>query len=272
MKDNDMFGNRMKEYEGVESKRKFIPMLPVLARLDGKSFHNWTKGCKRPFDLEFINLMQEVTKFLVEETNAKIGYVQSDEISLVWYSDNYESEIWFNGRIQKMNSVLSSMCTAKFNQLIPSFLPSKKEKLAYFDCRVWQVPNLMEASNVFLWREQDCTKNAISMAAQSMFSHKSLQGLSGKQMQEKMFQEKGINFNDYPNCAKRGTFIQRKTIKSKLDKKEISSLPEKHKARQNPDIVIERSKIEILDMPKFGSVKNRVEVIFNGEEPVIETN
>lgn len=267
---NDEFGNRMKEFEGFEAKRMFLPMLPVVARLDGKSFHNWTKGCERPFDYNFINLMREVTKFLVEETNANMGYVQSDEITLTWYSNDYKSEIWFNGRIQKMTSVLASMCTAKFNQLVPNFLPKKSDKLAYFDCRVWQLPTLIEAANAFLWREQDCTKNAISMAAQSMFSHKSLQGLSGSEMQEKMFQEKGINFNDYPNFVKRGTFIQRKTFNNKLSPEEISSLPEKHEARKNPDFVFKRSKVVFLDVPKFSSVKNRVEVIFNGEEPQVE--
>ena len=267
---NDEFGERMKFFEGLEAKRMFLPMLPVCVRLDGKGFHNWTKGLEKPFDKNFINLMRDTTKWLVEQTNAVLGYVQSDEISLIYYSDKFESQIFFNGRIQKMTSVLASMCSVYFNSIVKNYLPSKVDKPAYFDCRVWQVPNKVEAVNNVLWRNQDCFKNAISMVAQSLFSHKSLQGMSGKQMQERMFQEKGINFNDFETSFKEGSFIQRKTIKTKLTPEELKELPDKHKARNNPDLVIERSKVVFLDLPKFGSIKNRVEVIFDGAEPIVD--
>jgi tRNA(His) guanylyltransferase len=79
----------------------------------------------------------------------------------------------------------------------------------HFDARVISLPTLEEATNMMLWREMDATKNAVSMAAHSMFSHKSLQNKSGPQMQERMFKEKGINFNDYPDFFKRGTFVKR---------------------------------------------------------------
>ena len=38
----------------------------------------------KPFDMEFVAVMREVCKDLVKQTNAKLGYVQSDEISLAW--------------------------------------------------------------------------------------------------------------------------------------------------------------------------------------------
>lgn len=60
------------------------------------------------------------------------------------------------------------------------------------------VPSKIEAVNAFIFRELDATKNAISMAAQSMFSHKELQHKNGKEMQEMMWQQRGVNFNDYP--------------------------------------------------------------------------
>ena len=122
----DQFGDRMNLLEGQESDRKFLPLLPICIRLDGKSFHKFTKELQRPFDLRMINLMQEVTKFLVAETGAKIGYTQSDEISLILYSDRYESQTFFNGRIQKLVSVICSMCTAKFNELRPQYISEKR--------------------------------------------------------------------------------------------------------------------------------------------------
>ena len=89
----DPLGDRMKDYEGRETKRRFLPLLPVCARLDGRAFHTWTKNLERPFDKRFVNLMRDVTSYLVQETNAVVGYTQSDEISLVFYSPDPKSQI-----------------------------------------------------------------------------------------------------------------------------------------------------------------------------------
>lgn len=263
---DDSFGDRMKQYEGIECARRFIPLLPVCARLDGKGFHNYTKNFKRPYDPDFSELMIDTTKYLVEETNAKIGYTQSDEISLVFYSDDYNSQIFFDGKIQKMISVLCSMATSYFNEnrnMIGCNL-----KPANFDCRVWQMPNLVEAANVFLWREQDATKNSISMAAHEFFSNKELHGKNGSEKQDMLFKQKGINWNNYPAFFKRGTFIQRYTTLRSFTTNEIEKLPAKHEARKNPNLKISRTEIRKLDMPPFNTVANRVEVIFNGKTPI----
>jgi tRNA(His) 5'-end guanylyltransferase len=213
------------------------------------------------------SLMVATTKELVEESGACIGYTQSDEISLVFYSPSYDSQVFFNGRKQKMVSVLAAMCSVTFNDLYRGHFGSDANSLALFDCRAWQVPSLVEAANALLWREQDATKNAISMAARHYYSHKSLHGKSGKEMQELLFQ-KGINFNDYPAFFKRGTFVRREVKVRKFSTKELCCLPEKHAARKNPDLMVERTDVVVMDMPKFSTVINRVSVVFSGEKPL----
>lgn len=47
-------------------------------------------------------------------------------------------------------------------------------------------------------------KNPLA-AGQAYFSHKQLEGLNSNQIQELLFQEKGINWNDYPTKFKRGS-------------------------------------------------------------------
>lgn len=266
---NDSFGDRMKFYEGVESDRKFIPMIPTLARLDGRAFHSFCRGLKKPYDERLQNLMTEVTKYLVEETNACIGYTQSDEISLVWLNGEFKEQIFFNGRIMKMTSILAAMTSAKFNSVLKEYIPEKAHLMPLFDCRVWQVPNKTEAANTFLWRENDATKNSISAAAQSCFSHKTLQGLNGSQMQELLFSEKGINWNDYPSEFKRGIWLQRKNFKVKFSDEEIENLPAKHVARKSPNLFFDRRRVEKINMPQFNKVRNREDVIFEGDEPII---
>lgn len=98
---NDDLGDRMKVYEMAEAGRKFMPLLPIVARLDGKGFSSFTKGLLRPYDERLSNLMVDCTKYLVSETNACCGYTQSDEITLAWYAPDYKSEIYFAGRISK---------------------------------------------------------------------------------------------------------------------------------------------------------------------------
>lgn len=262
------FGNRMKEYEKMETTRRFLPLFPICARIDGRCFSRFTKGLERPYDKRFIELMCQTTTYLVQETQANMGYTQSDEINLVWYSDEYKSQIFFDRRIQKMVSVLASMTTAYFNQNISEYLPEKQGQLAFFDCRVWQVPTLEEAANTLLWRELDATKNSISMATRAYYSHKAMYKKTGDEMQEMLWQ-KGINWNSYPSCFKRGTFIQKQKILRKFTGQEIEKLPIQHDARKNPDLEVERTEIRVVEMPPFAKVTNRIDVIFHGAEPVV---
>lgn len=263
--ENDKIGNRMKAYESQTTGIKMIPRIPVIARLDGKGFSKFTRGLKRPYDQRLSDLMVETTKYLVKETNANCGYTQSDEITLMWYVDSWESSIYFDGKLFKMISDLAAMCSVYFNRLLPQYLPEKADKMPRFDCRVFNVPTLDEAVNAFLWRELDATKNSISMAAQHYYSHKQLDGKNGSEKQEMLFQ-KGVNWNDYPAFFKRGTYIQRRRVLTKFTTDELSKLPIKHAARQNPDLEIERWAVDKVELPPLNKVTNRVDVIIWGKE------
>lgn len=78
-------GDRMRTYEGMETDRRFIPRLPIIARLDGRSFHSFARGLAKPYDERLSRLMISTTKFLVEESCCRIGYTQSDEIYLLYF-------------------------------------------------------------------------------------------------------------------------------------------------------------------------------------------
>ena len=114
----DSFGDRMKAYESQTCGIKLMPRIPVVARLDGKGFSKFTKGLKRPYDERLSNLMIETTKYLVKETNANCGYTQSDEITLVWYTDKIDSSIYFDGRLFKMIGDLSAMASVFLRSFI----------------------------------------------------------------------------------------------------------------------------------------------------------
>lgn len=204
----DELGTRMKENYELRSRSLLPRRTNTIIRLDGKAFHTYTRGLDKPFDYQLMDDMIEVTKFLCKEIQGcKIGYTQSDEISLVLTDyDSLNTSAWFDGQVQKICSVSASLATAKFNELRPG-------KLAFFDSRCYTISDQQEVVNYLLWRQQDASRNSVSMAAQSVYSHKELFKKSTSDQQEMLFQ-KGINWNDYPLNARRGSAI----IKTYYDK------------------------------------------------------
>jgi tRNA(His) guanylyltransferase len=266
-KTKDSLGDRQKFYENQTCGIMMLPRIPVIARLDGKGFSKFTKGLKRPYDERLSKLMIETTKYLVKETNANCGYSQSDEITLVWYVNDINSAIYFNGRLFKMISDLASMCSVYFNRHLPKFIPEKGELMPRFDARVFNVPTLDEAVNCFLWREQDATKNSITMAASEYYSHNFLHGKNGSEKQELLFQ-KGVNWNDYPDFFKRGTYVQRQRVLAKFTTEELDKLPLKHNARKDPDMLIERWIVDEVKLPPLSRIENKVDVLIFGKNPL----
>jgi tRNA(His) guanylyltransferase len=267
----ETLGDWSKWLEKNFSPEVMIPTLPVIIRLDGVSFHKWTKGLQRPFDEQLVQLMTETTKFLVEETNAVVGYTQSDEITLILYSDSRKSDIYHKGKKQKILSKLTGKCVSFFNEKRKELLP-EHDKIANFDARIYQTPTLEDAVAQLLWRENDATKNSISMLAQSFFSHKQLQNKNGNEMQDMLMLEKQVNWNDLPVRYKRGTYVKRMKKEIPFTAEELEKLPAKHQARQNPDLMIERKVIEVVEYPIFNKIANKVDVIFNDERPITDVS
>lgn len=212
-------GDRMKEFYENRTKTFLNRRTITIIRLDGKGFSKFTKNLNKPFDDGFSDDMDATAIFLCENIQgAKFAYTQSDEISVVLCDyDTLETSAWFDYSVQKMTSIAASLATAKFNQLrhVRSTMQGMEglaeslNKLAFFDARVFQVPTVDEMVNAMIFRQQDCTRNSISMAASANFSHKLLEGKSGSDKQEMLFNEKGINWNDYKTKYKRGVVIKR---------------------------------------------------------------
>ena len=260
MNKRDALGDRMKSYESTETSRKLMKYLPIYARLDGKAFHNFTRGMERPFDNKFKNLMVEVTKFLVKEFGASFGYTQSDEISLGWYFPEIKSQPPLGGKIQKLNSVLAGKASSKLMQLVIQEFPEKADSIPCFDCRIINLPNLTEACNMLIWREKDAVKNSISMAASTVYSDKELFGKSGNQRQEMLFQ-KGINWNEYPVDFKRGSWVLRS--ERLVNPEELVDIPEKYRPKEP----VVRKIVERVEIPILTKIENLEGVLFNGEAP-----
>ena len=228
----DSLGDRMKiNYENIE-RRYLMRRMPTIIRVDGKAFHTFTKGFERPFDDVFINSMWEAAVYLCENVQGcKMAYMQSDEISLLLTDyDSLDTQAWFDKNIVKMISVSASMATMAFNNAFITRagqhifhhrnIPDDERAVfnnrikvagtAMFDSRVFNIPK-EEVCNYFIWRQQDATRNAIQMLGQAHFTHKQLHEKDQNEIQEMLWQEKQINFNDLPAYLKRGASVIKET-------------------------------------------------------------
>ncbi len=233
----DDLGNRMKENYENRSKTYLTRRMPVIIRLDGKAFHTFTKGLKKPFDELLIATIQQTARYLCENIQGcKIAYTQSDEITLLLTDyDKLNTNAWFDYSVQKMCSISASMATLAFNNLFSEIVNERyniltsvpfdkcgfssmkefddlfdnyfyKINTALFDARVFNIPK-EEVCNCFIWRQQDATRNAIEMVGHANFSTKQLHQVNCNQIQEMLWQEKGINFNDFETYKKRGSCV-----------------------------------------------------------------
>ncbi len=262
MKQDD-FGDRMKTYEATEAKRKLDPFRPICARIDGNRFSKFTANFKKPFDPRLSVAMRETCRYLVDQTDARIGYVQSDEISLIWLTRDEEGSLLFDARVQKLASITASKVAGFFMMSLLEFgCKIHFDQPPAFDSRVWQVPNEIEASNTILWPIHDARKNAVSAACRSIASPSEMHGLDQSAM-IKLMASRGVNFaTDFDRTDKFGTLFQRRNSLQRLDDDTWEKIPRGHRPNSR---MVERSSVTELSALDFSQATNRPGVIFNTE-------
>jgi tRNA(His) 5'-end guanylyltransferase len=201
--------------------------------------------------------MVQTALVLAEETSSSAALTFSDEISLVLVPAGQDSQVYFSGRRDKINSVLASLAAVTFNRWCPNCMPENN----LFDCRCWNVPNLTEATNMLLWREMDATRNSIHMAARAVFSHNQCKNLSSAELQELLFSKAGINWNDYEIWQKRGTYVLRTRRSRVLSDAELGKIPEKY--RPTGPVIRSSQEVAYFSEPLAG-IENREAVLFSG--------
>lgn len=200
----------MKEYE-VYSSLKVPKNSKTIVRLDGRSFHKLAKDLDlvKPYDENFYRVMANVCEDLFREFSPALVYTFSDEISLLL------SNVPFDGRIEKINSVIASFTASSF---VMHYDVDFKKPPA-FDCRVIPVSD-RDILKYFRWRQDESWKNCIASHGISFLKSKysnneandKINGLSSSEIHELLYQN-GINLNDIETYKKRGIAVYRKNKK-----------------------------------------------------------
>jgi tRNA(His) guanylyltransferase len=196
-------GDRIKAYEAA-SQYRLTPNSCVFIRVDGRAFHSWTRGMKRPFDHSLMRVMAKAAVETAREMQGfKLGYVQSDEATFMLTDfDTHDTAGWFGYEVNKLVSLSASLFTGYFNAQYHG-----EHRPAAFDSRAFVVPR-SDAPNVFVWRQQDWERNSLQMLARAHFSHKTLHSKNRAAMHDMLMLEKGINWaTDLTGQEKNGTYI-----------------------------------------------------------------
>jgi tRNA(His) guanylyltransferase len=168
----------------------------IVIRVDGRAFHTYTRGLEKPFSEPLMASMDHTATVLAREVQgAVLGYVQSDEISIVVapHPLGDPGGVWFGGSLQKIASISASAATGAFNSHFGSTMGWSR--WAMFDARVFPLADPTEVDGYLRWRQADCTRNAISMLSEHYIGKKKLKSVkTGERV--RLLAEAGVNVSD----------------------------------------------------------------------------
>lgn len=192
----DPLGDRMKQYEAAT--RFVLPRRTyTVVRVDGKSFHTFLRHASKPWDQNVVWAMIETAKQLCRTLDgAVLAYTQSDEISVIMQDfENNGTQPWFGGVVQKMVSIAAATATSAFTaEYSQRTDPGDWPTPALFDARVFTIPDVVEVANYLVWRQRDCVRNSVLTLAQSVFSHREMQGKNVGVLREELLHDKGLDW------------------------------------------------------------------------------
>lgn len=277
----DTLGQRMKMYESNWNFTVLDLTKPIYARLDGRHFSSFTRHFGYPYsdlmghaeethgkyyDDWFFNIMQKVAQALLDEFGADVVENHSDEISLGWIDGH---RIPFEGQYFKLISNMASYAGATLMKLIlddcikNETVDNKSFDIVYgntipsFDCRILNLPNVMELTNCFVWRQNDCVRGTINQYAQCFFSHKQL---LGKTIADRLTMLEESGHGDYLKSEefehiKFGSFFKKENV-------EVPLVDEKYKKYNPGKTTIIRSRAVQFYPGRLSTAEDKVERLF----------
>jgi len=207
---SDQLGERMKSFYEERTRTSLPRRTYTIIRCDGRSFSNYTKSLKKPFDTDFLVDMEIAAAALCREVQGcALAYTQSDEISIVATDFTTQTtDAWFDGQVQKIVSIAAAVATGAFIAARAARGLLDPKRLPGFDARVFTIPTREDVAAYLWWRERDAIRNSVQMMARSKFSHKEMAGVSVAQAREKL-REIGAPWEALPVRIKQGAVVEK---------------------------------------------------------------
>jgi tRNA(His) 5'-end guanylyltransferase len=187
--------------------------VPVLIYINGRSFAKGTELLDKPYCSKFAEcIMSTMLRLCAEVEGTLFGYQHNDEIIIVARNDQtLETVPWFDNKLQKICSITASIATMHFNKCATA-IELNLIGDPVFSSQVFTVPNIMEATNTMIYKQQHNFHTSIQFACFYELLKKydkttikeMLSGLSVDEKIDLLHQECNIDFNDYPIHFRRG--------------------------------------------------------------------
>jgi tRNA(His) guanylyltransferase len=204
--------DRIEEYLD-RSDLKLLSRVPIIICINGRAFAKATQLLDKPYCPKFSECMlSTMVKLCTYVEGAMFAYQHNDEIILITRNDqNSDTHPWYDNKIQKICSVTASIASLHFNEC------AAKMKLnippsCIFTSQIFEVPNIAEAINTFIYKQQQNFHTSIQSAClyNLLNNHDKnsikdmLTGLDIDGKIDLLSQECKVNFNDYPLAFRRG--------------------------------------------------------------------
>lgn len=204
--------DRIQSYQDMVDY-KMLPRIPLIICINGRAFGKSTELLDKPYCPKFAEAMLLTTVRLCSDIEgALFAYYHNDEIVIVARNDqNPDTSPWYDNKIQKICSATSALATLHFGKYSKN-LDLNLVNDPIFTSQVFAVPNIVEATNTMVFKQQQNFHTSIQFACfyeliKKYDKHTIKEMLSGLSVDEKielLQQECGVDFHSYPSPFKRG--------------------------------------------------------------------
>jgi len=205
--------DRVASYQEA-TDHKLLARVPLVICVNGRAFGKGTELLDKPYCRKFSEcILSTMLRLCTEVEGALFGYQHNDEIVIVARNDQSPETIpWYDNRVQKIASVTAAIATTHFTRCATTVdLNFTGDPL--FTSQVFAVPNMAEAINTMIYKQQQNFHTSIQFACfyellKKYDKHSIKEMLSGLSIDEKidlLQQECSIDFNEYPVTFRRGS-------------------------------------------------------------------
>jgi len=183
-------------------------------RLDGRRFSGLCKllDAEKPFDVRIARCFVEAARAVYSSGfNPSLCYLCSDEVNLLFLPPPP-----FNGRLEKLDSVLASIVSSGFSLAVNEIFG--KKMVATFDSRVILTPTEL-VFEYLAWRQRECNGNYLNAygywtlireGLNPRTAAQQLEGLDSAQI-AKLITKHGVDLSKKPIWQRKGILLYRKT-------------------------------------------------------------
>jgi tRNA(His) 5'-end guanylyltransferase len=194
------------------SNYRLLTKVPIVICINGRGFNKVTSLIQKPYCVKFAeSMISTMFKLCVEVQGTIFAYHHNDEIVLIANDRSIDASTWYDNYLQKICSITSSITTHYFNKYAISKELNIMED-AFFTSQVFIVPNLTEAINSIIYKQQNNFYTSIQFACfyellkkyDKSIIREMLINLGTDEKIDLLKQECNIDFNEYHISFRRG--------------------------------------------------------------------